>query len=124
MTPKELKELGIQAVKTFPELFPDAWKHDWAECGDYVRCEKCNVRLGSVLVNDPCTVPTPITIDDSAECLGKAMEVFRRFIDSENMPVALRKLTPKGYDPLGWVACFATPQQIWRICLLAAKETE
>lgn len=76
------EELGILAVKTFPELFPDAWKHDKGKWDGWdVVCGKCGDTLrkgamGDQLVEtpesrNPCTVPTPIKINwDNAMMLA------------------------------------------------------
>lgn len=94
MTPEQKKELGVRVVKAFPELFPDAWKHDFrptfldtrwpsdkpkyiAYIAQCKKCEKgllagetsCRVIGGQEHIYTPskptsCTVPDPIDVDD------------------------------------------------------------
>lgn len=137
------KALAVAIPTAFLDLFPDAWKHDdkrgpGNRIGLY--CSKCKIEYTQQ--NDelgkPCTVPTPIDVTD----LGKAMEVFRgiannaiglsperHFKITEALLQAQRDIhaqytcadaTPDwDEDMRDWVQFQATPQQIWRICLLA-----
>ena len=138
-------ELAVAIPTAFPELFMETMKHELAGDTSFdmiVKCRKCKKIMHDTRneikdwwqpeFDKPCTVPTPITIDDSPECLGKAMEVYR----------ALKPMTAKQYikacgpvfqmaeyvllgntlEQIGvikeWLLEDATPQQIWRICLL------
>jgi hypothetical protein len=67
-------ELSERIIRAFPDMFPDAWKHDKGEWDGWnIVCGKCGDVLqkgamGEQLVvtpesRKPCTVPTPITLD-------------------------------------------------------------
>lgn len=68
MTEAEI-ELGMKAATVFKDLFPDAWKHDNDEKADpHHHCKKCEKHttygVETGFYDTPCTVPTPIDIND------------------------------------------------------------
>ena len=65
-TDEQKRLLGIRAATVFPELFKDAWKHDWSDTckNSMTKCTKCGKGWYTyVQYNSVCTVPT-IDIND------------------------------------------------------------
>ena len=126
------KELAVQIPTAFKELFPDARRHIFQTRDYSVKCIKCGTPYRCGKNKRKCTVPDPIDVTD----LGKAMEVFRDLPNGKAMDALIEVFTEhdetysKGALEGGakrvifwWALRHTTPQQIWRICLLA-KENE
>lgn len=76
----EQEELGLRAVKAFPDLFPEHWKHALVEGSETANiCYKCHTTfdIGDELANGLCVEPgKPIDINDwnVAHKLGAACD--------------------------------------------------
>ena len=78
-TPEGCKEIGTRlAVLTVPKK---AWVHGFSKptsaLGFIAYRRKC-LKCGEMAtVYGPCSIPDPITVDDSDECMGMAVRMLR-----------------------------------------------
>jgi len=134
------EELAIRAVKLFPKLFPDAWKHDKCLSGGALGvfwCKKCYMSADDLpkrgdfpdldplhaVPMDGCTIPDPIDIN-----WDNAMKLVR----TAGIPV-VRQLWiiwtnshyHRKHNLLRWIVFHATPADyILAACKAREKENE
>ena len=114
----ELKNLGTRAVKAFPHLFKDAWKHDFKyDCFHGFSCLKCG--NGRDDKHPTCTVPDPIDIND-----WNVAYKLARSVDAELFRVALVEIwydQTAGGDFTKWLLVAAQPSDYILAAIKAAE---
>jgi len=126
MPDKEMTSLE-QAVA---ELQPGPWKH---EVHGHL-CVKCKVNVGYIYSTKkpPCPVPDPVHIDDTPECLGRALGMFRAapnsrstlyewYGEKHNMLESLEEQLEIAELASKWMLREANPAQIYEIVVNATE---
>jgi hypothetical protein len=125
---KDTPENRIKLGRTVAELTQEKpWKHRYANPNTNW-CDKCNSYIFKDLIH-PCPVPDPITIDDSDECMGLAVRMFRELAAESNSGMAVQtailKVSGKQNTVLqtDWLVFEASAFEIFQIIVEAKQKT-
>jgi hypothetical protein len=132
---KDTPENRIKLGRTVAELTQEKpWKCNWHPgLNDGVAwCKKCDYRNPSGFDDHECTKPDPIAIDDSDECMGLAVRMFRELqvhyntlyhIDSVR-DLFYEAIKDKGYISFeSWLLHIASAFEIFQIIAKAKQKT-
>lgn len=131
MADDEKRLLGLRAIKVFPELFEDAWKHDGPSLSSQsCYCSKCGELMESckkptVSSTAPCTVadPMPITWDNAHKLVGECnlLKVGFALEDMWKKDLCENHINLK--FP-AWLIAIATPADYIEAACIAKEQTE
>ena len=124
-------QLAVEVARAFPELFKDAWKHQWYISSEFNGYKCCKCKCHCLTCEDtykatPCTVPDPIDVTDANVAMmvrNVLVKEGKRHALKDAMKIVHAKSSGLGYsaaDNYGiYFAIYATPADHLRTALEA-----